>query len=117
MLLVQPERRYSLAQIAMHPWMVSNNQTSIINSGGVGGGSAENCSPSANLGGSASLDSVVVKHMQQLPGLTADMIVQSVLENRYDHIYAMYNLLVDKLHSKRREQQRLEHHATLAYSR
>lgn len=63
------------------------------------------------------LDSVVVKHMQQLPGLTVDMIMQSVLENRYDHIYAMYNLLVDKLHAKRREQQRLEHHASLAYSR
>lgn len=55
--------------------------------------------------------------MQQLPGLTVDMIMQSVLENRYDHIYAMYNLLVDKLHAKRREQQRLEHHASLAYSR
>lgn len=142
MLLVQPERRYSLQQISMHPWMVSHNHsTSAVGSGGCGSGSASsNISASSsdnNLGGGGSnsnssssvggggvgllcggvLDSVVVKHMQQLPGLTVDMIMQSVLENRYDHIYAMYNLLVDKLHAKRREQQRLEHHASLAYSR
>lgn len=107
MLLVQPERRYSLAQIAMHPWMVSHKQTIPVS------GSSTSLSESSSV----SLDSVVVKHMQQLPGLTVDMIMQSVLENRYDHIYAMYNLLVDKLHAKRREQQRLEHHASLAYSR
>lgn len=63
------------------------------------------------------LNSVVVKHMQQLPGLNVEMIVQSVLENRFDHIYAMYNLLVDKMHSKRLEQEKLEHHASLAFLR
>lgn len=117
MLLVQPERRYSLAQIAMHPWMVSHKQTIPV-SGMLSSGSSTSLSEtSVTVGSSVSLDSVVVKHMQQLPGLTVDMIMQSVLENRYDHIYAMYNLLVDKLHAKRREQQRLEHHASLAYSR
>lgn len=119
MLLVQPERRFSLAQITMHPWMaasqVNPNSCSATGSGSLSSSSSEN-----NFGscaGAGLLDSVVVKHMQQLPGLTVDMIMQSVLENRYDHIYAMYNLLVDKLHAKRREQQRLEHHASLAYSR
>lgn len=97
--------------------MLSQNQTSSSCSGS---GSISSSSSDNNFGsstGSGVLDSVVVKHMQQLPGLTVDMIMQSVLENRYDHIYAMYNLLVDKLHAKRREQQRLEHHASLAYSR
>lgn len=77
--------------------------------------------PNSDSGGlpavSGNLDNVVVTHMLQLPGLTVDMISQSVRENRYDHIYAIYNLLVDKLQAKRKEQQRLQHHANLAYSR
>ena len=120
MLLIQPERRYSLEQISMHPWMVAHHQSLSVNSSA----SMSSSSSEHNFIGSLSsphgappLDNVVVKHMQQLPGLTVDMIMQSVLENRYDHIYAMYNLLVDKLQAKRREQQRLEHHASLAYSR
>lgn len=114
MLLVQPERRLSLAQIALHPWMTSHTQGSMDTGSVLRSGSNNSLS---EVGNGATLDSCVVKHMQQLPGLTVDMIMQSVLENRYDHIYAMYNLLVDKLHAKRREQQRLEHHASLAYSR
>lgn len=120
MLLVQPERRFSLSQISMHPWMVSHNQSNSMGGSGTTSSSISASSSDNNLGSGGFggvLDSVVVKHMQQLPGLTVDMIMQSVLENRYDHIYAMYNLLVDKLHAKRREQQRLEHHASLAYSR
>lgn len=100
--------------------MVShNNQASVSSAQGSGSLSSSSSDNNFASGSCTSglLDSVVVKHMQQLPGLTVDMIMQSVLENRYDHIYAMYNLLVDKLHAKRREQQRLEHHASLAYSR
>lgn len=120
MLLVQPERRFSLAQISKHPWMVTHSQS--ISTGSCGSGSLSSSSSDNNFASSPGspggmLDSVVVKHMQQLPGLTSEMIMQSVLENRFDHIYAMYNLLVDKLQTKRREQQRLEHHAGLAYSR
>ena len=63
------------------------------------------------------LDKIVMDHMLEIPGLTAEMIAQSVRENRFDHIYAMYYLLIDKLHERRREQKRLQHHATLAYSR
>jgi serine/threonine-protein kinase SIK3 len=52
--------------------------------------------------------------MMQIPGLTADLVAQSVHELRYDHIYAIYHLLCDKLEEKRKEQKRLQH---LAYSR
>lgn len=60
------------------------------------------------------LDTVVINHMLQIPGLTADLVAQSVHESRYDHIYAIYHLLCDKLEEKRKEQTRLQH---LAYSR
>ncbi|XP_059615059.1 uncharacterized protein LOC132260760 [Phlebotomus argentipes] len=104
MLLVQPERRFTLKQIARHPWM--GLWTSMIEE-------------AATMGSNdpMNLDSVVMTHMLQLPGLTADMIAQSVHENRYDHIYAIYNLLVDKLQSKKREQQRIQHHGNFMYPR
>ncbi|GAB0100785.1 Non-specific serine/threonine protein kinase [Sergentomyia squamirostris] len=97
MLLVQPERRYTLKQIARHPWM---SQWTVMIEEVAAMGSTD----------PMNLDSVVMTHMLQLPGLTADMIAQSVHENRYDHIYAIYNLLVDKLQNKKREQQRLHQH-------
>lgn len=76
-----------------------------------------NSSSRSSSNESLNLDTTVVSHMLQLSGLTADMIAQSVHENRFDHVYAIYNLLVDKLNKKRKEQQRLQHHASLAYSR
>ncbi|XP_055374022.1 uncharacterized protein LOC129607224 isoform X2 [Condylostylus longicornis] len=106
MLVVEPDRRYTLEQISKHRWLIewhsmiddvkiaANNQNELNN-----------------------LDSTVMTHMLQLPGLTADMIAQSVHENRFDNVYAIYNLLYDKLQMKRREKQKLQHHANLAYSR
>lgn len=101
MLVVEPERRFSLLQISQHRWMSpfagSMEETKqIISSKQV------------------VLDSVVIKHMLELPNLTFDEIADSVNQNSYNHIYAIYNLLVDKLNTKRKEQQRLQHHA---YSR
>lgn len=49
------------------------------------------------------LDNLVVSHMLQLPRLTADQIAQSVLEARFDRIYAIYYLLIDKLVARRKE--------------
>lgn len=104
MLVVEPERRFSLLQISQHCWMSpfagSMEETKKIISG----------KPVV-------LDSVVIKHMLELPNLTFDEIAESVHQNSCNHIYAIYNLLVDKLNKKRKEQQRLQHHAGIAYSR
>ncbi|XP_055916407.1 uncharacterized protein LOC129949155 isoform X2 [Eupeodes corollae] len=109
MLVVEPDRRYTLKQIIKHRWLSEWS------------GDIETTSTATTRTQSviepSNLDSVVMTHMLQLPGLTADMIAQSVHENRFDKIYAIYNLLNDKLQEKRREQQRLQHHANLAYSR
>ncbi|KAH8401619.1 hypothetical protein KR009_006789 [Drosophila setifemur] len=132
MLVVEPDRRYTIKQIIKHRWL-SEWQSELQNEerhegslpfAGVSGGSG-NVSKSAStssLGSMSSdsppqLDSVVMAHMLQLSGLTADMIAQSVHEQRFDNIYAIYNLLQDKLLQRRRENQRLQHHANLAYSR
>ncbi|XP_058458351.1 uncharacterized protein LOC131434981 isoform X3 [Malaya genurostris] len=105
MLVVEPEKRYTLRQIGNHKWLEMYNTIPILETG------------SFQQAESANLDTVVMTHMLQLPGLTADMIAQSVHENRFDHIYAIYYLLVDKLKQKRKEKNRLQHHASLAYSR
>lgn len=104
MLVVEPERRFGLKQIIRHRWM-SKWSSTIDETFAI-----PNIEP-------AVLDTVVLTHMLQLPGLTTEIIVQSVSENRFDHIYAIYNLLVDKLSKKRKEQQNLQHHANLIYSR
>ena len=128
MLVVEPERRYTLKQIIKHRWLSEwaselncedeyaatfpNSNHSIQRSS-----SANSCNSESASMIPPQLDSVVMTHMLQLPGLTADMIAQSVHEQRFDKIYAIYNLLYDKLQQKRREQQRLQHHANLVISR
>jgi serine/threonine-protein kinase SIK3 len=125
MLVVEPERRYGLRQIVNHKWIKKFNiqtaldeastdsEQSTITSKMVRGASAL----AAVTNEQTNLDTIVMTHMLQLPGLTADMILQSVRENRFDNIYAIYYLLVDKLAQKRKEQALLQHHANLAYSR
>ncbi|XP_001663093.2 serine/threonine-protein kinase SIK3 homolog [Aedes aegypti] len=105
MLVVEPEKRYTLKQIANHKWLEMYNAIPML----------EKASYQTTEG--TNLDTIVMTHMLQLSGLTADMIAQSVHENRFDHIYAIYYLLVDKLKQKRKEKSRLQHHASLAYSR
>lgn len=104
MLVVEPERRFSLLQISQHRWMSPF------------AGSIEETKQTIGCK-QIVLDSVVIKHMLELPNLTFDEIADSVHQNSYNHIYAIYNLLVDKLSTKRKEQQRLQHHAGIAYSR
>lgn len=102
MLVVEPERRYSLTQIARHKWLEMHNVC--INE--------DLCS----MADHTNLDGTVMTHMLQLPGLSADLIAQSVHEERFDRIYAIYFLLVDKLLEKRNEQLRVMQH-NMAYSR
>ncbi|XP_055309782.1 uncharacterized protein LOC129573368 isoform X2 [Sitodiplosis mosellana] len=119
MLVVEPEKRYTLKQISQHRWMQCRSPS--INEDG------SNTTPTTTTAGAGSeiitelpaknLDSIVVNHMLQLPNLTFDEIAESVHQNTFNHIYAIYNLLVDKLQAKRNEQQRLQHHASLGYTK
>ncbi|XP_017837515.1 uncharacterized protein LOC108596364 isoform X1 [Drosophila busckii] len=118
MLVVEPDRRYTIKQIIKHRWL-SDWQSELQSEEPLPSsltGSSNSLSDADNAS-APQLDAVVMTHMLQLPGLTADMIAQSVHEQRFDNIYAIYNLLQDKLLQRRRENQRLQHHANLAYSR
>lgn len=106
MLVVEPERRLSLKQISQHRWMLCRSSNS-----------EEPKEATETNTESSNLDTIVVTHMLQLPNLTFDEIAESVHKNTFNHIYAIYNLLVDKLQAKRREQQRLQHHASLSYGK
>lgn len=126
MLVVEPDRRYTIKQIIKHRWL-SEWQAELQEEEryeALAGVPLSKSASASSLGSSCApsdsppqLDSVVMTHMLQLPGLTADMIAQSVHEQRFDNIYAIYNLLQDKLLQRRRENQRLQHHASLVYSR
>lgn len=108
MLVVEPDKRFSLKQISEHRWMACQSASTIDDYGEL---FQQTCEPSANL------DTIVVNNMLQLPNLTFDEIAESVHNKTFNHIYAIYNLLVDKLQAKRREQKRLQHHASLAHSK
>lgn len=128
MLVVEPERRYTLKQIIKHRWLsewiadverecqqVSQPFASSFNtSSSVDEKPILFSSQSGNTTSVPNLDSVVMSHMLQLSGLTADKIAQSVHENRFDNIYAIYYLLYDKLQQKRREHQKINQHANRA---
>lgn len=105
MLVVEPERRFTLKQISTHRWMQC--KSSSINE--------DVCVTPTECEPATTLDSVVVNHMLQLPNLTFDEIAESVHQKTFNHIYAIYNLLVDKIQAKRNEQMRLQLHAGLGY--
>lgn len=103
MLVVDPVRRYSIRQIARHKWIQMHNA----------------CVPDDLMTAYEvqPINQSVVAHMTQLPGVTGETVTQSVRESKFDRIYAIYSLLVDKLAQKRRDQERLQQQANLAYSR
>ncbi|XP_005176429.1 uncharacterized protein LOC101900590 isoform X2 [Musca domestica] len=116
MLVVEPEKRYTIKQVMKHRWVSEwmneverdCSQTPLLSSDVPSSGQTTSV---------PNLDTVVVSHMLQLSGLTADKIAQSVHENRFDNIYAIYYLLYDKLEQKRREHQKIQQHANRARSR
>lgn len=123
MLVVEPDRRYTLKQISQHRWMQckspSINDDACITpttaTTPMSDGSESNTIITTTT--ATTLDSVVVNHMLQLPNLTFDEIAESVHQKTFNHIYAIYNLLVDKIQAKRNEQLRLQHHANLGYTK
>ncbi|XP_031331805.1 serine/threonine-protein kinase SIK3 isoform X2 [Photinus pyralis] len=82
MLVVDPDKRLTMAQIAKHRWLANL--------------------PPVDTGPDREmhLNKTVIEHMLQLPQLNQNMILQSLKSNSFDHIYAIYNLLVDKLHQR-----------------
>lgn len=122
MLVVEPNRRYNLKQISQHRWMSCRSASitdDLIDTMQTDCCDQQQQSPQQQQPTTtpANLDSIVVNHMLQLPNLTFDEIAESVHRNTFNHIYAIYNLLVDKLHAKRKEQHRIQQLATLAYSK
>lgn len=91
MLLVDPERRLSIKQIQAHRWMSQVEQDLLYEDKDI-------------VIDVPVLNNVVIEHMLQLPGLDKDMIVKSVTENSFDHISAIYQLLVDKLEKRTKSQ-------------
>lgn len=82
MLVVDPEKRLTIIQIMKHRWLCN--------------------APPVDTGPERDeqLNKTVIDHMLQLPNLNHNMIMQSLTSNTFDHIYAIYNLLLDKLHQR-----------------
>lgn len=83
MLVVDPDKRLTMSQIAKHRWLAN---TPPVDTG------PEPCE--------LQLNKTVIDHMLQLPNLNQNMVLQSLKNNTFDHIHAIYNLLLDKLHQR-----------------
>ncbi|XP_050531158.1 serine/threonine-protein kinase SIK3-like isoform X2 [Daktulosphaira vitifoliae] len=83
MLVIEPEKRLSLNQIVSHKWMkqLAEPTTEI------------------QVDVNPMMNTAIIELMLQLPGLDKDMIVNSVQQKKFDHVSAIYHLLVDKLDS------------------
>ncbi|XP_072152314.1 serine/threonine-protein kinase SIK3 isoform X2 [Bemisia tabaci] len=86
MLVVDPEKRLSIAQIRKHQWMarLKDDSEELI----------WEDKPCTNH---PPLNQSVIQHMLQLPGLDREKIINSVQQLQFDHISAIYHLIVDKL--------------------
>ncbi|XP_015185253.1 PREDICTED: serine/threonine-protein kinase SIK3-like isoform X1 [Polistes dominula] len=87
MLVVEPERRLSISQILIHSWMGGDGQTEPEPGG---------CSPETTTI-PPQLNQLVIENMLRLPGLSADTLLKAIQGNAFDHVSAIYNLLVDRL--------------------
>ncbi|XP_050663541.1 uncharacterized protein LOC126964466 isoform X2 [Leptidea sinapis] len=101
MLVVEPDRRLTLRAVSRHKWLTSHTQTHSELSEGVclchGGSGTEGVATASASEIDNAAHELALSHMLTLPGLTHQMIQQSVEEERFDHISAIYYLLVDKL--------------------
>ncbi|XP_058790703.1 serine/threonine-protein kinase SIK3-like isoform X2 [Phymastichus coffea] len=86
MLVVEPERRFTIPQILAHPWM-----------GGDGRTIDDKPEVEQQQQSSPPLNQMVIESMLTLPGLDLDTLLQAVQGNAFNHVSAIYNLLVDQL--------------------
>ncbi|XP_030029787.2 serine/threonine-protein kinase par-1 isoform X1 [Manduca sexta] len=118
MLVVEPERRLSLRGVARHRWLAQHQP-------GPGPGDRDNvgvgaepsrgwcaCHADATRADAAAAD-VVTAQMLTLPGLTKETVLQSVQEERFDHISAIYHLLMDKIEQRTSARNSLQHRDSL----
>ncbi|XP_021963869.1 serine/threonine-protein kinase SIK3 isoform X2 [Folsomia candida] len=89
MLVVDSSKRLNIPQIFAHKWIAGH----VLN-----GATPIRYEDKPSL----CLDESIIDQMACLPGLTKDAILQSIQEERFDHICAIYNLL---LHEKLTEQE------------
>lgn len=89
MLVVEPERRLSIDQILIHPWMGNHSTVDAEPAG-------ENCCPPESQT-NPPLNQLVIETMLTLPGLNLDELLEAVQGNAFNHISAIYNLLCDQL--------------------
>ncbi|OWR46801.1 putative serine/threonine-protein kinase NIM1 [Danaus plexippus plexippus] len=98
MLVVEPERRLSLRGVARHRWLQAHQP-------GPGPGiydASEGqcaCHPSVTREDARTHDAALAR-LATLPGLSLHHLQQSVQEERFDHISAIYHLLMDKLEQR-----------------
>ncbi|XP_075988622.1 uncharacterized protein LOC142984746 isoform X2 [Anticarsia gemmatalis] len=111
MLVVEPEKRLSLRSVARHRWLNAHQP-------GPGPGHYElssgvcACHSARPRCDDESRDTVIA-HMLTLPGLTHQHIEQAIQEDRFDHISAIYHLLMDKLHQRTSARSSLQHRDSL----
>ncbi|XP_044740420.1 uncharacterized protein DDB_G0283357 isoform X2 [Chrysoperla carnea] len=99
MLIVDPERRFTMAQIKTHRWLVMHSNhpddTPPEQQQNPTGLDLE-----SDNWEESGINHTVVEHMLQVPGITEEMIVNALKNDAFDHISGMYYLLVDKLHQR-----------------
>ncbi|XP_045770774.1 serine/threonine-protein kinase par-1-like [Maniola jurtina] len=100
MLVVEPERRLTLRGVARHRWLAAHQPGPGPGRDAAAGACA--CHPAEPADGAAdgARHDAVLARMVTLPGLTHHHIQQSVQEERFDHVAAIYHLLMDKLQLK-----------------
>ncbi|XP_052748740.1 uncharacterized protein LOC113514438 isoform X2 [Galleria mellonella] len=125
MLVVEPEKRLSLRGVARHRWLakqpaphydIAQGECACHGAWSETGAGAEAEAGAAAGGGRQSASSqhdTVLAHMLTLPGLTDHHIHQSVQEERFDHISAIYHLLMDKLQQRSSARNSLQHRDSL----
>ncbi|XP_013143497.1 PREDICTED: serine/threonine-protein kinase par-1-like isoform X2 [Papilio polytes] len=97
MLVVEPEKRLSLRGVARHRWLAAHQPGPGPGLPDASEGACTCHCEGEEVAAEGAHHHKVLAHMQALPGLTADLVLQSVQEERFDHISAIYNLLLDKL--------------------
>ncbi|CAB3233490.1 unnamed protein product [Arctia plantaginis] len=111
MLVVEPEKRLSLRGVARHRWLGAHQP-------GPGPGPCElstgacACHSARELDAEGARDTVIA-HMLTLPGLTHHHIEQAIQEDRFDHISAIYHLLMEKLQQRSNARNSLQHRDSL----
>ncbi|GBP73724.1 hypothetical protein EVAR_103186_1 [Eumeta japonica] len=122
MLIVDPERRLSLRAVARHRWLAAHEPRPPpppdcacachrdTNPEAWWGACACHPAPCGACCPSAPLHETIVNHMTTIPSLTRRHVQEAVQETRFDHVYAIYHLLLDKLRQRSSARNSLQHH-------